>query len=69
MWKYEFSLIHIFLYKDRIYDFVLVRENTGQWKLHLYRQAHLLQKHLEKSFYIPKNVDLMELEGRKHKTI
>ena len=32
MREYGFSLTRIFLYKDTIYDFVLIRENTGQWK-------------------------------------
>ena len=32
MREYGFSLTHILPYKDRIYDFVRIRENTGQWK-------------------------------------
>ena len=32
MREYRFSLTRVFLYKDRIYDFVLIQENTGQWK-------------------------------------
>ena len=31
--EYRFSLTRFFLYKDRIYDFVLIRENTDQRKL------------------------------------
>ena len=37
--EHEFPLIRIFLYMDRIYDSVLVRENTGHRKpvfLHVY---------------------------------
>ena len=30
--EYGFSLTRIFLYKDRIYNFVLIREDTGQRK-------------------------------------
>ena len=30
--KYGFSVIRIFPYKDRSVDFVLIQENTGQWK-------------------------------------
>ena len=32
MLEYGFSLTRIFPYKDRIVDFVLIRENTGQRK-------------------------------------
>ena len=32
MREYVFSLIHTLPYKDRIFDFVLILENTGQWK-------------------------------------
>ena len=32
MREYGFSLTRILPYKDRIYDFILRRENTGQWK-------------------------------------
>ena len=32
MREYEFSLTHILPYKDKVVDFVLIRENTGQWK-------------------------------------
>ena len=32
MQEYGFSLIYILQNKDRIYDFVLIRENTGQRK-------------------------------------
>ena len=32
MREYEFSLTRIHPYKDRIWDSVLIRENTGQWK-------------------------------------
>ena len=32
MQKYEFSLTCILPHKDRIYDSVIIRENTGQWK-------------------------------------
>ena len=32
MREYGFSLTRILPYKDKIYDSVLVRENTGQWK-------------------------------------
>ena len=30
MREYGFSLIRILAYKDRIYDSILIRENTGQ---------------------------------------
>ena len=30
--EYGFSLNRIFPYKDRIYDYVLIREDTGQRK-------------------------------------
>ena len=30
--EYGFPLNHIFLYKDRIFDYLLIRENTGQRK-------------------------------------
>ena len=30
MLEYEYSLTHIFPYIDRIFDSVLIRENTGQ---------------------------------------
>ena len=30
--EYGFSLTRIFLYKDRIYNYVLIREDTGQRK-------------------------------------
>ena len=32
MREFRFSLTHILPYVDRIYDSVLIRENTGQWK-------------------------------------
>ena len=32
MREYEFSLTRFLPYKDKIYDFLLIRENTGQWK-------------------------------------
>ena len=32
MQEYGFPLTRILPYKDRIYDSVLIRENTGQWK-------------------------------------
>ena len=32
MREYGFSLTRILLYKDKIYDFAPIRENTGQWK-------------------------------------
>ena len=32
MTEYSFPLNHIFLYKDRIFDYLLIRENTGQRK-------------------------------------
>ena len=32
MREYGFSLTYILPYKDKIYDFVLIRENKGQWK-------------------------------------
>ena len=32
MQEHGFTLTRIFPYKDRIYDFVLIREDTGQWK-------------------------------------
>ena len=32
MWEYGFSLTGILPYKNKIYDFVIIRENTGQWK-------------------------------------
>ena len=32
MREYGFSLIRIHPYKDKIVDFVFIRENTGQWK-------------------------------------
>ena len=39
MREYGFSLTLILPYKDEIYDFVLTRENTGQWK---YIFSHIL---------------------------
>ena len=33
MRKYTFSLTGILPYKNRIYDYVFVQKNTGQWKL------------------------------------
>ena len=30
--EYGFSLTHMFLYKDRVYDYFLIREDTGQRK-------------------------------------
>ena len=41
-----FSLISIFPYKDRIYNSVLIRENTGQWKpvfLHILCNGFLMK--------------------------
>ena len=32
MREYGFSLTRILPYKDKIYDFVLIQENKGQWK-------------------------------------
>ena len=32
MQEYGFSLTRILPYRDKIYDFVLMWENTGQWK-------------------------------------
>ena len=32
MREYGFSLTHILQYKDKIEYFVLMRQNTGQWK-------------------------------------
>ena len=32
MREYGFSLTRIHPYKDKIYDSVLIQENTGQWK-------------------------------------
>ena len=32
MREYGFSLTRILPYKDKIVDFVLIRENKGQWK-------------------------------------
>ena len=32
MREYGFSLTRILPYKDKIVDFVLIRENSGQWK-------------------------------------
>ena len=32
MREYVLSMTRILPYKDKIYDFVYIRENTGQWK-------------------------------------
>ena len=32
MREYEFSLTRVLPYKDKIYDFVFISENTSQWK-------------------------------------
>ena len=32
MWEYGFSLTRILQYKDKIEYFVLIRQNTCQWK-------------------------------------
>ena len=32
MREYGFSVTRILPYKDKIYDFIYIRENTGHWK-------------------------------------
>ena len=41
-------MTHIFLYKDRIYDFVLIRENTDQRKLIFW---HILREILKIAYF------------------
>ena len=45
--KYKFSLAGIFPYKTRIYDSVLIRENTGQKKTVYW---HILQSAVVQTF-------------------
>ena len=47
MSKYKFSLAGIFPYKTRIYDSVLIRENTGQKKTVYW---HILQSAIVQTF-------------------
>ena len=39
---YGFSLTHILPYKDKIEDFVFIRENTGQWETRISRMFYAL---------------------------
>ena len=43
--EYGFSLVHIFPYKDRIKDFILIQENTGQKKA-VFRHSTAFNDHM-----------------------
>ena len=45
MTEYGFPLTRIFLYNDRIFDFVLIRENTDQTKPDFDIRVSLLWRH------------------------
>ena len=51
MREYEFSLIRILPYEDRIVNSVLIRENTGQWKPAF---SHILCRKCEETFTLKK---------------
>ena len=51
MQGYGFSMTRILPYKDKIYNFVLTRENTGQWKPVF---SHILCSDIFNSFHYSK---------------
>ena len=40
MWEYGFLLTYILPYVDRIYNSILIRENTGEWKPEFSHNLH-----------------------------
>ena len=60
MREYEFSLIRILPYKDRIVNSVLIRENTGQWKPAF---SHILCRKCEETFTLKKRNNQEQIEG------
>ena len=56
-----FSLTRILPYKDRIYDSVLIRENTGQWKpvfSHILCSDIVSQSGCAKNIKLPANINI-----------
>ena len=49
MREYGFSVTFILPYNDTIYDFVLIRENTGHWKPVF---LHILCNELSSNFFL-----------------
>ena len=51
MWEYRFSLARILPYKCKIVDFILIRENTGQWNAY-FMQWIVSNNHRKNSTYL-----------------
>ena len=59
--EYRFSLTRIFPYKDKIYDYVLIREDTGQRKpvfWNILCSENLTLRNTSEQFVSNKNIDV-----------
>ena len=60
--EYRFSLTRIFPYKDKIYDYVLIREDTGQRKPVFWNNScseNLTLRNTSEQFVSNENIDVL----------